>query len=483
MTKFIIGCLVTFALLLAPAGLVLAGVEASLQREIERLQFIELQVRSLPAYQQSEELNQKIRQLQIRLKSLVRWRDNVERQMLTRQIDEFEHQLGAARKIITDFREAISHGERERFFPDVHHRLAVFTFDDPHATGLGDALSLLVSKKLLFSTRVRSFGIVNYRQGVDRDASGTRAYFDQVDALTQDQGFLLAIWGRISRTEGGVRIDSFLQVPTNADGQHFVRSIRLPHAMGGGVLTARLKPDRILLQSLEMGSDETGALQDASARVATLRAEPNASAEVTGRLAEGAEYTIVDSRRDWVRLRLRGGGGGWTSVDAFCTGACRTILDAANFTNDILALTSGWLSPPVSRKSLTREAAAVSDQLAALALLRDHPSRAMEIAKVWATGRSGGPPPGGAGFANLLAVARIKFELDQASASVRNFDLIRLNRAAIRDCAQLLAEASVGDPSDVDVVENLAVLFAYLGDERRRNLAIEIAGNLKARSR
>ena len=51
----------------------------------------------------------------------------------------------------------------------------------------------------------------------------------------------------------------------------------------------------------------------------------------------------------------------------------------------------------------------------------------------------------------------------------------------IEKIVQELAEASVADPSDLDVLENLAVLFAYLGDERRRSLALEIAATLKAR--
>ena len=52
------------------------------------------------------------------------------------------------------------------------------------------------------------------------------------------------------------------------------------------------------------------------------------------------------------------------------------------------------------------------------------------------------------------------------------------------DCAiaDRLAQASVVEPSDVDIVENLAVLFGYLGDNPRRRLALEIAANLKAKA-
>ena len=48
---------------------------------------------------------------------------------------------------------------------------------------------------------------------------------------------------------------------------------------------------------------------------------------------------------------------------------------------------------------------------------------------------------------------------------------------------QQLARASVADPSDVDIVDNLSVLFGYLGDEERQNIALEIAGTLRAHDR
>jgi hypothetical protein len=328
---------------------------------------------------------------------------------------------------------------------------------------------------------------VNYRQGADRDSSSNLAYFDRVDAVTKDQSFPLAMWGRLSRTEHGVRIDSFLQVPNDADKGAYLRSLRLPEAMGGGTLTARLKPDRILLQSLEIDADGANLLRTAAEQVATLRASPVASAAITGNLGDGHDgtsptHSIIGSERDWVQLRLTGGGGGWTSVDQFCTGVCRALLDVASFVNDIISIPAGLPARPVP-KSLTREAEAMSQQLTALMSLTQNPNKTREIAERWARGGLGGTAPGGAGFANLLAIARVKAELLRANAREAKFDRIRLDKRAIERIIEPLTEASIADPSDVDIVENLAVLFAYLGDEKRRGLALEIASNLKARAR
>jgi hypothetical protein len=166
-----------------------------------------------------------------------------------------------------------------------------------------------------------------------------------------------------------------------------------------------------------------------------LRASPAAAAPVTGRLGDGnGSYSIVGSERHWVQLRLADGTSGWTSIDQFCTDICRALLDVANFANDVVALTSAIAS-------------------------------------------------GSAGFANLLAIARVQWELTRVSARKPKFDRIRLDRQAIGRIADQLAEASVADPSDVDIVENLAVLFGYLGDNTRRRLALEIAANLKTKAR
>jgi hypothetical protein len=477
------------ALVLASAAVARAGMDVSLEREFRRLEEVRKQVESLPAYRQSEELKHQITTLLAKIESLAQEpprRSEAdkerEREQLRRQITQLRQQLDQASKIIVDFRTAIGDGQRERFFPDTRHRLAVFTFDDPHGTELGDPISFLLSKKLLFSTRVSSFAIVNYRQGAGQDPAGNLAYFDRVDAITKDQSFLLAMWGRLSRNEQGVRIDSFLQVPADAKQGPYARNIRLPEAMGGGTLNARLKPDRVKVQTLLLDAAGIDALRKAASDVASLRANPDPGAAVTANLAytEGRAYTITASERGWVRLRFADGTGGWTSIDQFCTGVCRTLLDAANFTNDVVALTSRLPARAIP-ESLTREARAVSDQLSALGAIPENPVRAVDTAERWTRGDGGRTAPGGAGFANLLAVARVRAEL--ARTNTRDFNRIRLPRQTIERIVQPLVEASIADPGDIDVVENLAVLFAYLGDNERKNLAQNIAESLKSRAR
>jgi hypothetical protein len=252
--------------------------------------------------------------------------------------------------------------------------------------------------------------------------------------------------------------------------------------MGSGALTARLKPDRIQLQSLVVTADQIRIFGEAAAQVATLRAEPSAESAPTGRLDEGKPYRIVDSSGEWVRLRFDDGVAGWTSVDAFCQGICRELLDVAIYTNDIVALTSG-LSPRPVPPRVTREATAVADQLAAILATADDPRQAVDIATRWTepSPTDGDPLVGGAGFVNLLAAARVSAALDAAGGNGADFDSIRLDHSFIASVARDLAEASVADPGDVDAVENLAVLFAYLGDDTRRDLALDIAASLKSR--
>jgi hypothetical protein len=474
-------------------GTAKAGMDVSLEREFLKLRDVQEQLEALPAYRESEELKQQILSLQQRIEQLaMQNRESIEaeRGSLRRQIDGLQARLADLQKIILQFREQTNRGERERFFPDVRHRLAAFTFDDPHETGLGDVILFLLSKKLLFSARVSSFAIVSYRQGADRSAPGELAYFDRVDAITKDQKFLLAVWGRVSRTEQGLRIQSFLQVPADADGGPFVQKVRLPKAMGAGTLTARLKPDRIMVQDLEIGPDGVDALKKAAADIATLRARPSPSGKITGRLKEDVPYRIVDSKQDWVQLKYKGGGG-WTSIDEFCTGVCRALLDVATFTNDMIALAAGSPARPVPQR-LTSEAKGSLRQLTGLLLLSKDPRKAAKFAGLplpELVADNPDPQPSNpekpifdnAGFANLLAVARIAAELQEAGVGHRKFDDVVLDQQTLKPIVHDLAMASVAHPGDVDIVENLAVLFAALGDEKRRVLALEIAANLRKR--
>jgi len=474
--------LLTLALL-SPGSVALAGGIVSLDAEVMRLQ---RRLQDLPTDQTVKQLRQQILDLQNelrRLEFMAKYLDGYEVDL--DKVMDLRRQLARAQQTRVNFQQAISGSQRERFFPGVRHRLAAFTFDDPHATGLGDPISFLVAKKLLFSARVASFAIVNYRQGADHDPSSNLAYFDKVDAITKDQNFSLAIWGRITRTERGVRIDSFLQVPDDNEKSAYVRTVGLPADMGGGTLTAHLKPDRLLVQSLDVDQDKIDLFRTAAEQVATLRASPSAAAPVTGRFSERRDatgriydYSIIGSERDWVQLRLSDGISGWTSVDQFCIGICRALLDVADFTNDVVALTSGLTVLHFSYH-ITREAQAMLEQLRALVFLPNNPNRAIEIAERWArAGSSRGALPSSPGFANLLAVARVNAELSKQ----RNFDQIRLRRQAVDQIANQLAEASIADPRDTDIVENLAVLFAYLGDDKRRDLALEIAAKLKAKA-
>lgn len=77
-------------------------------------------------------------------------------------------------------------------------RVAVFTFDDPDRTGLGDSISFLLAKKLLYSALVSSFAVVNYSQGAERDQMGS--YFDKVDLQLVIKAFCLPCGGGSRRS-------------------------------------------------------------------------------------------------------------------------------------------------------------------------------------------------------------------------------------------------------------------------------------------
>ena len=486
-------CVVVLASVLASVtpGSALAGLDAPLQEEWERILEIREQVESHPIYWEQQRLYDELEALFSTIESLAgadaETRD-AEILRIREQIDDVHRQLETATKILVNFEEQISAGQGRKYFSRAAHRVAVFTFDDPDDTGLGDAISFLLSKKILFSTRVRSFGIVNYQQGVEPAADSRLAYYDKVEAITRDQDYLAALWGRVSRTAHGVQVDAFLQLPTKGDESPFARSFVLPEGMGGGTMVARIKPDRFQVQSMSLDEEGIADVREAVARIRELRSDPREDAGVRYALEESRPYVIVDSRDDWVELRVAGAERGWTSVDAFCRNDCRTLLDAATFTNDVVAASSGGAIRPSDRQ-ITVEAQAVSAQLTAINALAREPDTVPGIVEGFARRNllAAEPSaiatvPGAAGFANILGLGLIGDALERSEPDAASFDAIRLEPEFISGIANGLAAASVADPNDLDTLQNLANLFGYLGDDTRRQLALDIRQRVRLRA-
>jgi hypothetical protein len=62
-----------------------------------------------------------------------------------------------------------------------------------------------------------------------------------------------------------------------------------------------------------------------------------------------------------------------------------------------------------------------------------------------------------------------------------NYAQQRLDPGFVRDVAFDLAEASQGDPRNLDILHNLDVLFTYAGDPQRAGAARAIATGIAAR--
>jgi hypothetical protein len=57
----------------------------------------------------------------------------------------------------------------------------------------------------------------------------------------------------------------------------------------------------------------------------------------------------------------------------------------------------------------------------------------------------------------------------------QGYGQLKPDRERVRQLAFDLAEASLSDPNNVDVLRNLSILFAYAGEQKRANLARSLA--------
>lgn len=442
---------VAFLSLFASTGY--AGIDVSLSEELQRLDRLQRELpRNSAEYARLQE----------------------QRRKLERFLSLPEHLRYQQAKIIVQLQREIKHledslerlADQPRFFSAAKNRVAVFTLDDPDNTGIGDAISFLISKALLFSAPVSSYGIVNYQSGVEQPDDNGRSYYDKVEKITEGQAYLFSIWGKISANKNTVTIEIFGQIDNRLD--PFYRRVRLPQAMGGGSLTARVNANRFKIQTIRLSRESLGLFGVTSEQVRTLRAEPSRSSPVVDTLTEGKVHVIVSGRGPWVELAIQGGERGWTSVEEYCFDECKQLLTAVRYTNNFIAMTSnqGRLqqTPDVDHR-----AANAKRQLAALGSVDRFPVSALKIAR--------GESPE-TGYASIRAIAEIAIELERRGTETR-FDEIRLEQSFVRDVADQLARASLATPKDLDILANLVVLFDYLEDYSRRDLALRISESIR----
>jgi hypothetical protein len=394
--------------------------------------------------------------------------------------------------------ELLKQGRLTRHIPGASQRIAVFTFEDPDSTGLGDALAALIGRAILIESSFTSLGVLRYQGDLAPEAPGAPSYFDKVDQIVEAQNVSLAVWGRVRRSKESVLIDAYVQLPSNVVETYFAWSLQLPQKMGGKDLAVRLRPSRIVVQRLELSEASIPALVQAAAGMDALRAQPALEAPVSGRLPQGRTYSLQERRGDWVLLRLDDRLQGWAQRPS-CPGECGAALSTGVFAGAMLRFIAHGVEPQTP-ESLTVEARAALDQMRAFKAM-SRPSeveRSLAISarwtSAWRRGESQIAPAraGGATFANLHALGRLSQllvgEYDSAmsrAAGARStrddtvWNSLAPDREAVGAIADELTEAALLYPGDPDVLNNLAVLFDYAGDPGRAQKARTLVETLR----
>jgi hypothetical protein len=371
------------------------------------------------------------------------------------------------------------------------YRFAVFTFDDPDDTGLGNAVAGILGHDLLMNSKVSSIGVLRYLGGLGT-ASGDRQlrYFDKVEPLIESQGVQVAIWGAIRRSGEKVQIDSFTQLSPSVVRSAFGFSFRLPPAMGGGRLVHRIAPDRMLAQRLTLSAEQARSLGSVAESLERLRAGPKKSMPLVGRLPLGSVYYLEQRQGDWVQVGVQSGQGGWLRAGGFCTGPCAPLLAVSQFASGLMAYDDRG-NIPESNETLAPDALAFIDQLWAVEALNRAPAdiaeqEALYRLKRWCPAGDEAKgnevvPPGGAATCNLRALVRLIGPIRQAAKNTSSG--ARPGNDLVRSVADELARSSMSDPRHVPTLQNLATLFGVLGDVEREKLASRLANDADSADR
>jgi hypothetical protein len=399
--------------------------------------------------------------------------------------------LGGEQIRIDEELRLLKQGKIRQRIPYARFRVAVFTFEDPDGTGLGDALARILSHDILVRSKVSSIGVLRYVGGLLAKAPDDPSYYDKVEKLTEAQQVTIAVWGAVHRQGKRIVIDSYAQIPPTTLRKDFSWSIKLPQAMGGGTLAAQLNPDRIWVQRHELAASEIEVLLTSAARVNQLRNRPGDRERVIAELPMDSVYFLEARQGDWIKLNAGAGRTGWVRVAGHCAGACMPLLDSARFVSGLLAFVQSNSTPEVA-ETLGLDAHAVHDQLAVLSVMDwERPDiserEALSLVNRWLVRPAGdfvGVPPGGAAFENLRALIKIVGALKrEGMGRGRPFDQRQLPRGQVAEIANELARASLIDPRNAVVLRNLTVLFSYMQDEGRAQLAGRLAENAEQKSR
>jgi hypothetical protein len=393
-----------------------------------------------------------------------------------RELGEPRSPAKIAPGIDTDIDNAISGNAVKLHIPNARYRVAVFEFDDADGSGLGSAAAKLIAREVLLNSRLGSLGVLRYKGSLRPSAEHPQSYFDKVDLVVAAQDVDLAIWGSVRREAGALVIDVQAQLPDPAVQRYFRGALTLPKAMGGETLTASVWPTRVQLQRLTLPGRFASLLLEQADSIDAVRDKPDAAAPPVRRLPVDTAYSVAETRGEWTRFVINGESG-WVRRAVQCRDECAPLLASADFVGALLKFGEGGPPPKVSGQ-LSRDTAVVARQLVLLTNLRSKTPRAAgELLAQWDDREA---TDFGAPYANLLALTTLTAELRAQRG--RAYDEIRLDEAMVRAVATRLAEASQNDPRNRAVLENLAVLFRVLQDERRATLASGLAAALKSES-
>ena len=358
--------------------------------------------------------------------------------------------------------------------PDAKYRIAVFEFEDPDGTGLGSAVSTLIAREVLLRSGLKSLGVLNYYGSLAPTRKHPQSYFDKVDLVVRAQQASLAIWGVVRRDDASIVVDVQAQLPDPIVDRSYAWELKLPQAMGGETLHARISPTRMQIQQVRMPKEFATTLAAMASAGNIVRTAPSRSAAVATRIPKYSAMSVTETRGGWSKFVVDGRSG-WVQGASDCTRECARLLGTASFVGALLKFADGGAAPSPS-KDLSRDTLIIARQLAVLADLRVRTFRPAEVYLArWDGARAS---DFGAPYADFLALSTLADALKQQGE--QPYDAIRLDDAFVRKVTTALAQASQDDPRNTEVLDNLTVLFRVLGDERRAGLARRLSSEVQA---
>jgi hypothetical protein len=192
--------------------------------------------------------------------------------------------------------------------PTVRHKILVLEFESPEQSTWGKEISQVLAQEILGTiSGVTSVGVANLRQPAKKIELTT----DTVVAIAERNKALVVIWGEFYRQGETVSLYAHLRFVPQEGFQESSLGIDAGLSAGNRRMVALPPTRQVNFEPIELSLESLEGLRTLFEHATVLHQESSPTSKIVGSLKPGDTYYPIESKGDWIRIRMTGKKTGW----------------------------------------------------------------------------------------------------------------------------------------------------------------------------